>query len=210
MNGLNEYQIEQLDALRQVRRGLTNMAGEVLKQLQRNVQPYLEFRHKVDRFLANHMGAFCTQACFESHTSACCSKDGIITFWADMVINALESAEKELDCLEQAIQHPGDAKKCIYLGPKGCLWKVRPQVCAMFVCADIQRDVLDKSQALLSEWTRYRRLAKGFRWPDKHVLFDQLEELFMEMGCRSPIMYINTSPGLLRVKRAAGPSRQVR
>jgi hypothetical protein len=47
-------------------------------------------------------------------------------------------------------------------------------------------------------------LGKSFRWPDRPVLFDQLEQVFMAVGCRSPLMYINTSPGLLRIKQKAG------
>ena len=36
------------------------------------------------------------------------------------------------------------------------------------------------------------------------MLFDDIEEWFLAAGYRSPLMYINTSPGLLRIKRRAG------
>jgi hypothetical protein len=35
------------------------------------------------------------------------------------------------------------------------------------------------------------------------TFFDELEQRFMAAGCRSPLMYLNTSPGLLNVKRRA-------
>jgi hypothetical protein len=47
---------------------------------------------------------------------------------------------------------------------------------------------------------------KHFRWPDRPVLFDDLEKYFMAAGYSSPLMYLNNSPGLLRVKELARKS----
>ena len=44
---------------------------------------------------------------------------------------------------------------------------------------------------------------KRFTWPDRPVLFDDLEQYFMDAGCTSPHMYLHNSPGLLRVKQMA-------
>ncbi|MFC1494817.1 hypothetical protein ACFL6W_06030 [Thermodesulfobacteriota bacterium] len=45
---------------------------------------------------------------------------------------------------------------------------------------------------------------KCFTWPDKPVLFDELEALFIKKDFDSPLMYFHKSPGLLRVKSEAG------
>ena len=200
---LNTYQKEQLDALHQVRTTLTQMDIKTKNRLTTDFRPYIDFRQEVDRFLDAHLSAYCTQACFTSQTSACCSKDGIITFWADMVINACSCSHDEFNMLISAVKNPLHVQKCIYLGVKGCLWKVRPLVCAMFVCDQLQVDVINQDLKLSKTWANYRQQAKGFRWPDKPVLFDRLEEMFIDLGCQSPLMYINSSPGLMRIKKKA-------
>jgi hypothetical protein len=202
-NGVNTYQEEQLHALAMARKYLRRMESAALGQLKSNMGPYLEFRNRLELFTQTHMAGRCTRSCFKSRTSACCSRDGIITFWADVVINALHSGEKRLDMMASAIRQPSRAEKCIYLGEEGCLWKIRPLVCAMFVCDPIQADIIDSDPNLSSQWHRYAEQAKSFRWPDRPVLFDQLEMIFMDLGCRSPLMYINTSPGLMHVKQKA-------
>ena len=201
MERLNDYQREQLQALTLVRKQMMAMDTAGIERMSSDVEPYLDFRHRLDLFTRTHLGEHCTQACFESQTSACCSRDGIITFWADVVINAICSGNERLDDMASAIQNPQRAEKCIYLANEGCLWKIRPLVCAMFLCDPIQADIIDPDAELVSQWQGFLDEAKTFRWPDRPVLFDQLELQFMELGCRSPLMYINTSPGLLRVKQ---------
>ncbi len=201
---LNDYQKEQLQALTIVRDHLTAMDVNARDRLSTLIGPYLEFRHALDLFTQEQFGRHCTEACFSSRTSACCSRDGIVTFWADVVINAVCSGRKRIDAMVSAIQRPPRSKKCIYLCSDGCLWKVRPLVCAMFLCDPIQNDVIDPDPDLTAQWQRFCDQAKAFRWPDRPVLFDLLELQFMDMGCRSPLMYINTSPGLMRIKAKAG------
>lgn len=201
---MNTYQNEQLEALLQVRKQLTRMAASTKARLEEEIRPYLEFRRRLEAFLSENLGNFCTRACFESQTSACCSKDGIITFWADVVINVICSSDGDLATLAKAIKNPAVPYKCIYLSTEGCLWKVRPLVCAMFVCDQVQHDVIDRSAELKAVWEMHRKSAKSFRWPDRPVLFDRLESVFINLGCQSPLMYINSSPGLLRIKQKAG------
>jgi hypothetical protein len=196
---MNAYQAEQLDALNQI----TNRI-ELLRSLQDEaIRPYLSFRRQLDEFSKRHFAAFCNRACFESRTSACCSKDGIITFWADVVINVAEADKHQIDDLFTAIENPLFAQKCIYLGENGCRWQVRPLGCALFLCDKVQEAVLARSPDLHRQWEAYRSTAKTFRWPDRPVLFDHLEQVFLDAGCRSPLMYINTSPGLLHIKQQA-------
>ena len=86
---MNEYQQEQVDALVQIRRHLTTLPQDRRTHLQQAIDPYLYFRRELDLFLDAHFEAVCTAACYQDRRSACCSKDGIITFFADHVINAL-------------------------------------------------------------------------------------------------------------------------
>lgn len=201
---MNEYQKEQRDAIVQIRSALRHMAGHDHNALQRMIEPYLAFRKQVNAFSDIHFSTFCTSSCFTNQLSACCSKDGIITFWADAVVNACCSNEHQMDTLLQAVYHPFSARKCIFLGPQGCHWQVRPLGCAMFLCDSVQENVLAAETGMKNQWDQFTNQAKSYRWPDRPVLFDQLERIFIEIGCQSPIMYLHNSPGLLRLKKSAG------
>lgn len=198
---MNDYQQEQWDALTLAVEQIMKLSDNERRGLTAEIAPYLDFRSETDLFLRNHFGGHCTESCYTNQRSACCSKDGIITFWADVVINALCSNESALAQLQHTIETPLFDHKCIYLGQNGCSWQVRPLVCAMFLCDQVQQKVFPANAALEEEWGKLNRRAKAFRWPVKPVLFDRLELFFMSRGCRSPLMYINTSPGLLRIKR---------
>lgn len=200
-NQMNDYQREQWDALSLIMSRISLLDPTQRGGLQQRIAPYLDFRQRVDRFLSTHFGAHCTQSCFSNHLSACCSKDGIITFWADGVINALAASAAQMEDLFQALQKPHHPRKCTYLGPAGCRWQVRPLMCAMFLCDPVQTRVFEGHKDTEADWAALQQEAKGYRWPDRPVLFDWLETYFMDMGCRSPLMYINHSPGLLRIKR---------
>ena len=201
---MNEYQQEQWSALNQIVGTMASIEALTSAALCHDIDVYLQFRAQMEGFLNQHFGQFCNQACFERQRSACCSKDGIITFWADHVINAKCSDNLQLEGLRSAIRRPLREDKCIYLGNSGCLWKVRPLGCAMFLCDAVQRDVFKDQPSNERIWLDFLQSAKTYRWPDRPVLFDRLEQLFMAAGCHSTLMYLNTSPGLLRVKRKAG------
>jgi hypothetical protein len=201
---MNEYQQEQWSALRQIADTIASIEAFAGEALRGEIRDYLQFREQLEVFLNQHFGRFCTQACFERQVSACCSKDGIITFWADHVINLYCSDNLQIEVLSSAIHRPLRQDKCIYLGTNGCLWKVRPLGCAMFLCDAVQRDVFKVQPSVERIWQGYSQKAKTYRWPDRPVLFDRLEQLFMAVGCRSALMYLNTSPGLLRVKKNSG------
>lgn len=203
---MNSYQKEQLEALTMVRSHLRQMNPARVDHLNASMGPYHEFRRSLERFTQTHMAGHCTRSCFQSRTSACCSRDGIITFWADVVINAVCATPERLDLMTSSIRQPLRAEKCIYLGETGCVWKIRPLVCAMFVCDAVQADVIDADAERSAQWRRFTMQAKSFRWPNRPVLFDQLELIFLDLGCRSALMYINNSPGLMRVKQKAGGS----
>ena len=201
---MNEYQQEQLDTLKMVRQGLLRLGDAKCRQLIQTIHAYMRFRRSVDTFLDRHFSEICTHTCYLSRTSACCSKDGIITFFADTVINALLSTPAQLDRLEAVLRRHNDGHRCVYLGDDGCLWTVRPVVCAMFLCDRAMGAVFRDAPDAKLAWEALRQQEKSFKWPDRPVLFDDLEKVFLGMGYRSTLMHLNLSPGLLRVKAQAG------
>jgi len=202
---LNDYQSEQWDALTQVRKALDGLTPVALQEVRLAIEPYLAFRSRVDRFLTDHFSDQCTQSCYENRRSACCSKDGILMFWADVAVNAVCSQPVQLEDVATAIHNPHYPDKCIFLGAQGCRFQVRPLVCAMFLCEQVTAQVFSGAEeSRLTQWQDFQQEAKQFRWPDRPVLFDWLETRFMALGCHSSLMHINTSPGLLRIKRRAG------
>jgi hypothetical protein len=203
---MQTYQQEQLHALNLIRRNLTGTVAEGIAALQEKLDSYLSFREEVDRFLEAHFSHICTESCYKSRRSACCSKDGVITFFADAVINFLESSESELKALDAALTVPHAGTKCIYLGDGGCLWHIRPLVCAMFLCDQAEETVFVGKDSLQDDWQRLKQREKSFRWPDRPVLFDDVESVFLNAGCSSPLMYLHLSPGLLKVKQLASAS----
>ncbi|WP_155315140.1 hypothetical protein [Desulfosarcina alkanivorans] len=201
---MNEYQQEQLDALKMVRHGLMQLGEARRKKLIETVGDYMQFRRLVDDFLNRYFNEICTRTCYQSRTSACCARDSIITFFADTVIDALHATPAQLDRLETKLCRVNAGHRCVYLGSEGCVWTVRPVVCAMFLCDRAMDTVFRRAPEAKGLWASLRRQEKKFKWPDRPVLFDDLEKVFLDMGCQSTLMHLNLSPGLLRVKKNAG------
>ena len=198
---MSAYQLEQLAALQLVYKHLYSMPASDKQLLIDLTAEYRAYRQNVDTFLKTHLAGVCTQKCYQSRLSACCSKEGIITFFADVVINALVSSAAQIHALVNRLQVLNSGYKCIYLGPDGCHWQLKPIVCEMFVCEPAQKQVFDASPAIRSEWGKLKLLKKQFAWPDRPVLFDTIEAIFIKAGYSSPLMYMHNSPGLLRVKQ---------
>jgi hypothetical protein len=201
---MGEYQIEQLEALSLVRLHLKSLPPSERQTLLASAADYLDFRATVDRYLETHFGRVCDQACYRSRVSACCSREGIVTFFADVVINLLLSSEPEADELVRVLKRDHTGFKCVYLGETGCLWRIKPIVCQMFLCEPARARVLTHAPEAEAEWRRLEALRKTFTWPDRPVLFDQIEDYFLRAGCASRLMYLHNSPGLLRLKHKAG------
>jgi hypothetical protein len=201
---MSDYQYEQLEALSRVRLHLRTLARGEKEKLRILAADYLEFRRRADRFLAAHFGRICDRACYQSRLSACCSREGIITFFADVVINLLFSDENEVDALADCLRSEPSGFKCVYLGAHGCRWKIKPIVCQMFLCEPAKAKVFSQQPEAEAEWIELERQRKTFTWPDRPVLFDIVEKYFIAMGCSSALMYLHNSPGLLRVKHKAG------
>jgi hypothetical protein len=162
---------------------------------------YLAFRKKVAAFFLAHLSDVCTLKCYKNSLSACCSKEGIITFFADVVINALISSEEEIHSLLRVLAVANKGSKCVYLGPDGCLWHLKPIVCEMFICKDAKEHVFNSEPEARQKWEELKQLQKRFTWPDRPVLYDALEAIFIEAGYTSTLMYLHNSPGLIRLKQ---------
>ncbi len=72
------------------------------------------------------------------------------------------------------------------------------------MCDTAMKEVFEKDPSAKAKWNEFKIQEKRFRWPDQPVLFDQLEEIFLDAGYCSSLMYLNNSPGLLRIKQRAG------
>ena len=204
---MNSYQKEQAQTLSLVRRHLADISEVERQAFQSQIADYLLFRNEVDAFLSKYFSNLCTQKCYQSKRSACCSRDGIITFFGDVVINTLASADDEIEALMAAIQKPYDSFKCIYLGHQGCLWRVKPIVCEMFLCKTAAKEVFGQKPEAEEVWNKFKRRRKLFTWPDQPVLFDDLERYFIDTGYSSPLMYLHNSPGLLKIKETVKKSK---
>ena len=200
---MNSYQKEQSDALYMVRRCLATISSTERQKLKSDVAGYLSFREEVGSFLSTHFSGVCTQKCYKSRLSACCTREGIITFFADVVINALISQDREIDLLLTVLKKPNNGFKCIYLGEKGCLWRLKPIVCEMFLCEHAKKEIFSENRQIEHKWEELKQREKFYTWPDRRVIFDTLESYFIDAGYFSSLMYMHNSPGLLRVKRRA-------
>lgn len=200
---MNDYQKEQAETLTLIRNYLSSEKQQEKENLFTLISDYLTFRTKIASFLACYFIGICQLKCYQSRLSACCGKEGIITFFADMLINALMSSEQELDQLELAISRESEFK-CMYLGDNGCIWKIKPIVCEMFLCETAIKEVFEKYPGAKTQWNEFKKQEKFYKWPDRPVLFDRLEKFFINKGHHSPLMYFHNSPGLLHIKKRSG------
>jgi len=200
----SEYNLQQTEAILMVRKHLAELHNSRLARLKQLIRPYLEFRSDVSRFQTEYFADICSQKCFTSRSSACCGREGIITFFADVVVNVLLSTDKEIDRLSQTLEQDKGGFNCVYLNETGCLWRLKPIVCEMFLCDHAQKNVLSDNDTLSRRWQRFRQQERLYTWPSRPVLFDELESLFLEAGYDSPLMYLHRSPGLLRLKAKHG------
>jgi hypothetical protein len=201
---MTSYRQEQIKGHQLVLAHLGTLRPEERQHLSAVIGPYLDFRRRTADFLHDHFGGVCTRTCYENNRSACCSKDGIITFFADLVVNALAGGLGATRSVIETLHGGESGFKCIYLGRDGCIWRLKPIVCEMFLCPQARRTVFTKQPQLENAWEKLEVERKSFTWPDRPVLFDDLEQRFIQNGVTSPLMYLNNSPGLLRLKQKAG------
>ena len=198
---MTPYQTEQLQTLRMVRRYLAQISEAQREAIKESLADYLNFREDVDAFQQNYFRDICNRKCYQNRLSACCSRDGIIIFFADVIINTLMADPAALEGLQDVLTHPHEGFKCVFLGHEGCLWRIKPIVCEMFLCDAAEKAVLKENPVARKCWDALVRRKKAYTWPDRPVLFDTLEQICIKAGYISPLMFLHNSPGLLRVKR---------
>jgi hypothetical protein len=198
---VDSYHKEQIEALKMVRQHIDGLSAAERQKLADRLIKYLRFRQDVDDFLTNHFSGLCTQKCYQNRLSACCSREGIITFFADVVINYIVSKGSGYNRLQAVLNKSNEGFKCVYLSDTGCLWHLKPIVCQMYLCNQSKKLVFGTSPKLQEEWEVLEQKRKRFTWPDRPVLFDELESDFIKAGFQSSLMYLHNSPGLLRLKK---------
>lgn len=186
-----------------VRRFLGETSAPGNEQLHGMIHDYLAFREEAAAFQKRFFSKLCTQKCFTSRMSACCGREGIGTFFADVLINALMSTEAEVDDLVQILSKDSGGPKCVYLIGTGCAWRIKPIVCEMFLCQHAKDTVFGSDKVLAEQWDGLRQKERQYTWPDGPVLFDAVEDIFIRQGYDSPLMYCHKSPGLRRLKAKA-------
>ena len=201
---MNPYHKEHYDAFAMVQKHLANLKTQERAALKQSVTDYLTFRSEVDVFLSNHFNQICTRSCYLTRRSACCSREGIIAYFADIAVNVFVSTRHEIESLMGMLDKPNDGFKCVYLTESGCVWRVKPIVCEMFLCGQATRQVIGENPHLKQEWELLKQKRKQYTWPDQPVVFDEIEAHYLEAGYESPLMYLHNSPGLMHIKRRAG------
>ena len=196
---VSEYNRDQIETLILLRNFLKNQPSSRKDNIKKIIQSYIDFRALVDNFQQKYLSDICTAKCFQGMKSACCNKEGIATFFADFVVNILYSEESDIDRMEEHLLR-GAAGNSVYLTDSGCLWHYKPVVCEMFLCNHAKAALKEKGESYLLRWNQLREKEKIYTWPDKPVLFDELESLFIAEGIESHLMYFHKSPGLVRMK----------
>ena len=103
---MNSYQKEQAESFAMVQRHLATLSTGERKALELQISDYLLFRDEVDTFLSAHFSDLCTKKCYQNKLSACCSREGIITFFGDMDGSTLVSCNEEINALLEALHSP--------------------------------------------------------------------------------------------------------
>jgi hypothetical protein len=201
---ISEYNRDQLRSLEAIRDTCRRLPESEIHSLIESLQPYLEFRQQSERYQARYFRDICSGSCFSTGLSACCGFESIITFFADHVINFLLSTAEETGRLFSVLGQPNRTGRCVYLHPTGCLWRLTPISCAMFLCDDAKHAAFGRCPDAAPPWVELREREKDYTCPTKPVIFDDLEKVFRALAVDSPHMYFHTSPGLLRLKARAG------
>ena len=83
-----------------VQKHIETLTASDKNDLLRRMAGYLSFRNAVDMFLRKFFSEICDRNCYQSRLSACCSREGIVTFFADVAINVLLSTPDEIATLK--------------------------------------------------------------------------------------------------------------
>lgn len=198
--GVSKYNRDQWVSYEAIRSVFAYFPRSRIEELRSKIRPYLDFRRDVERFYLHHFQSVCSELCFKNKTSACCGFESIFTFFADHVVNCLVSDEEEIAAILTHLSKPNLTQRCVYLLENGCMLRIRPISCAMFFCQKAKRLVFERNPEAESLLESLKAREKEYTWPDKPVLFDDLEKIFLLLGVETPLFYFHRSPGLLRIK----------
>ncbi len=199
---IGKYNSLHLQSVKTTFQALRSLKISELEELKKLIAPYIKFREDLKEFTKTYFLEFCREKCFKTSKSLCCGYESIIVFFADEVINYLFGNPKDFEIIIEKLSIPNNTNHCVYLGENGCLWTVRPISCAMFFCEEAKNWVFSSfSEEPLKKWNYLQKMEKTFTWPDKPILFDELEEYFIKRGVWTSHMYFHKSPGLLKIKQ---------
>lgn len=204
---LTPYTARHLETLARLEEELERLEADALSGLREMLAPYLKYRKRTADFFTENLLGDCRRICFAQKRSGCCGRDGIIVFFADFVAELLTSGPDSARRLSAALGGDRGGMNCVYLGPEGCAWSLKPIACEMFLCDEVKEILREKDADLAAAWDHLRGREREFTKPDRPVLFDDLERFFIERGVRDSLMYFHHSPGLLRLKRRHGIGR---
>ncbi len=200
---MSEYNRDQWESFKAIEAAMHALSEDRVAALRSDLEPYLVFRRKLRMFHERFFEPSCMTLCFETHRSACCGFESIFTFFADQVFTYILSKPHERKQLFEALLRPYRSDRCVYLGPKGCVWTLPPISCAMFYCEEVKDRVFGSRPEAAEWWQELRTAERAFTYPDRLVLFEAVENLFQSLGVDSSHMYFHKSPGLLRIKKKA-------
>ena len=201
---MNTYQKEHFDTFRLVLDYLVGSPPAERRHLRDLSARYVDFRNRSGHYQRTHVAEFCTSKCYSTRMSLCCSRDSIVVYFADVVINCLHSGSSEIQSMIHLLRHSNQGQRCVYLSPEGCRWRISPVVCGMFLCDEAIACITAAGEPTAKQWRAFEEERRRYTWPDRPVVFDALEQWFLERGHSSPLMHLNTSPGLLALKRKSG------
>lgn len=204
LDRVSEYHRHQWASFKAIEKACRNLSDLQLLELQECLSTYLQFREDLAAYQQRYFGDFCRATCFDSGVSACCGFESIITFFADQVVTSLLSTPEQMEAIFRKLEQPNQSSNCVFLGDTGCIWRLPPISCAMFLCEQAKRNVFDENQHARAIWEEFLRLEKEYTHPTQPVLFDDIESYFILLGVDSPHMYFHQSPGLLRLKSRSG------
>ncbi|MGV8074026.1 MAG: hypothetical protein AB2L11_05675 [Syntrophobacteraceae bacterium] len=197
---LSDYNRDQLITIKAIQQACEKLSRVEIEELKKLLEGYLRFRNELEEYHVRYLKCICRASCFETGLSSCCSFESIITFFADHVINYLFSTSEEIAAVIEVLVNSQDSGKCVYLGGNGCVLKVRPVTCAMFLCGRAKQEISDSNPGAEACYEELLDQEKEYTWPTKPVLFNDLETYFMRLGVESPHLYFHRSPGLIRLK----------
>ena len=201
---ISEYNRDQWNSFKAIEKTCRGLPEAALAKLKESLASYLHFRKRLDSYQQQYFGSFCRTTCFDSKLSACCGFESIYTFFADQVITFLLATPEEHEALLRRLAQPNKTERCVYLGERGCAWKVSPISCAMFFCEQAKETVFSEHHPAQALWEELQRQEKAYTYPNQPVLFDDHREHLYCSRRRFPHHVLSQEPRVAAGKGSVG------